>query len=58
MRSREVVEFVKAKGGLEYAAEVAEGFASRSLAALEKIEDNDAKRSLCLLVDFVMKRQN
>ncbi|MBL6956853.1 MAG: polyprenyl synthetase family protein [Chlorobium phaeobacteroides] len=58
MRSREVVDFVKAKGGLDYAAEVAEGFASKALAAIEKLEDNDARRSLNLLVDFVMKRQN
>ena len=58
MRSREVIEFVKEKGGLDYAAEVAEGFATKSLAAIERIENNDAKHSLGLLVDFVMKRQN
>ena len=58
MRSREVIEFVKEKGGLDYAAEVAEGFAAKSLAAIERIENNDAKHSLGLLVDFVMKRQN
>ena len=58
MRSREVIEFVRSKGGLDYAAEVAEGFASRSLAAIGGMEDSDAKRSLSLLVDFVMKRQS
>ena len=58
MRSREVLAFVKEKGGLDYAAEVAEGFADKSLAAIESVEEGDAKRSLRLLVDFVMKRQN
>ena len=58
MKSREVIEFVKGKGGLDYAAEVAEGFAAKSLAAIEHMENNDAKHSLGLLVDFVMKRQN
>ncbi|UZJ42648.1 polyprenyl synthetase family protein [Prosthecochloris sp. SCSIO W1101] len=58
MRSREVIAFVKEKGGLDYAAEVAEGFADKSLAAIESMEEGDAKRSLRLLVDFVMKRQN
>ncbi len=58
MRSREVIDFVKEKGALDYAAEVAEGFAVKSLAAIEHMENNDAKRSLMLLVDFVMKRQN
>ncbi len=57
-KSREVIQFVKDKGGLDYAAEVAEGFAVKSLEAIESMEDNDAKRSLALLVDFVMKRQN
>lgn len=57
-RSREVIAFVKEKGGLDYAAEVAEGFASKSLTAMERLEDSDAKHSLRLLVDFVMKRQN
>ncbi|WP_294343695.1 polyprenyl synthetase family protein [Prosthecochloris sp.] len=58
MRSREVIAFVKEKGGLDYAAEVAEGFAEKSLTAIERLEEGDAKRSLKLLVDFVMKREN
>ena len=58
MRSREVIDFVREKGGLDYAAETAEGFASKAMEAIEHFEDSDAKRSLGLLVDFVMKRQN
>ncbi len=57
-RSREVIEFVKEKGGLDYAAEVAEEFAAKSLAAIDDMENSDAKHSLGLLVGFVMKRQN
>lgn len=57
-KSRDIIDFVKARGGLDYALDVAEGYASKSRAALQKLEDNDAKRSLILLVDFVMKRQN
>ncbi len=57
-KSHEVIEFVRAKRGLDYAAEVAEGFSVKSLAAIDGMEKNDAKQSLRLLVDFVMKRQN
>ena len=58
VRSSEVIEFVRAKGGLEYAAEVAEGFASKALGSIDPFPESDAKRSLLLLVDFVMKRQH
>ncbi len=58
VRSSEVIEFVRAKGGLEYAAEVAEGFASKALGSIDPFPESDAKRSLRLLVDFVMKRQH
>ena len=58
VKSSEVIEFVKAKGGLEYAADVAEGFASKALESIATFPESDAKRSLRLLVDFVMKRQH
>ncbi|NTV01224.1 MAG: polyprenyl synthetase family protein [Chlorobiaceae bacterium] len=58
VRSTEVIDFVKAKGGLEYAADVAEGFASKALESISRFPENDAKNSLRLLVDFVMKRQH
>ncbi len=58
VRSREVIDFVKQKGGLDYAARVAEGFADKALESISHFPDNDAKRSLQLLVDFVMKRQH
>lgn len=58
LRSREVIDFVSERGGLEYASEVAEGFASRAVEALGCLEESEAKASLRKLVDFVMKRQN
>ncbi|HWR00766.1 MAG TPA: polyprenyl synthetase family protein [Chlorobaculum sp.] len=58
VRSREVIDFVKEKGGLDYAAQIAEGFADKALESISHFPDNDAKRSLRLLVDFVMKRQH
>jgi len=58
VRSGEVIDFVTRKGGLDYAAEVAEGFADKALESIAHFPESDAKRSLQLLVDFVMKRQH
>jgi octaprenyl-diphosphate synthase len=57
-RSGEVVSFVKNKGGLGYAAEVAEGFAAKAVASITSFPESSAKTSLLQLVDFVMKRQS
>ncbi|TLU84221.1 MAG: polyprenyl synthetase family protein [Chlorobium sp.] len=56
-KSSEVIDFVKKKGGLDYAAEVAEGFASKAVSEIMPFPDGSAKNSLLQLVDFVMKRQ-
>lgn len=58
VRSSDVIAFVREKGGLEYAAEVAEGFASKAVESIARFPESDARRSLELLVDFVMKRQH
>jgi octaprenyl-diphosphate synthase len=58
VRSGDVIAFVRAKGGLDYAAEVAEGFASKAMDSLAGFPQSDARRSLELLIDFVMKRQH
>jgi len=58
VKSGEVISFVREKGGLDYAAEVADGFASKALDSIARFPEGDAKRSLRLLVDFVMKRQH
>lgn len=58
VRCREVIAFVTARGGLEYAARVAEGFASRAVDSIGGFPESDAKSALLRLVDFVMKRQH
>ena len=58
VRSGEVISFVREKGGLDYAAQVAEGFAVKALDSISVFPESEAKRSLQLLVDFVMKRQH
>jgi octaprenyl-diphosphate synthase len=58
VKSGEVIGFVRDKGGLDYAAEIAEGFASKALDSIAHLPESDSKRSLRLLVDFVMKRQH
>ena len=57
VKSGEVIAFVTEKGGLEYAAEVAEGFAAKAVASISTFPESAAKKSLLHLVDFVMKRE-
>ncbi|NTW69117.1 MAG: polyprenyl synthetase family protein [Chlorobiaceae bacterium] len=57
-KSGEVVEFVKNKGGLDYSAQVAEGFAAKAVSSIASFEESPAKRSLLQLVDYVMKRES
>jgi len=57
-KSGEVVSFVKNKGGLDYAAKVAEGFAEKAVSSIVSFPESPAKRSLLQLVDFVMKRES
>jgi octaprenyl-diphosphate synthase len=58
VKSAEVIDFVRERGGLDYAAEVAEGFAAKAVESISRFPENDARRSLEKLVDFVMKRQH
>ncbi|MEI8032588.1 MAG: polyprenyl synthetase family protein [Chlorobiaceae bacterium] len=58
VRRSEVMVFVREKGGFDYAAEVAEGFAAKAAASIASFEESPAKTSLLQLVDFVMKRQS
>ena len=57
MKSAEVIAFVKEKGGLDYAGEVAEGFARKAVESISSFPESSAKTSLLRLVDFVMVRQ-
>uniref|UniRef100_Q3ARZ9 Polyprenyl synthetase n=1 Tax=Chlorobium chlorochromatii (strain CaD3) TaxID=340177 RepID=Q3ARZ9_CHLCH len=57
IKSPEVIDFVRTKGGLEYAATVAENFASNAVQSISHFPEGSAKTSLLRLVDFVMMRQ-
>ena len=57
IKSGDVIAFVTEKGGLEYAAQVAEGLAAKAVASISSFADSPARTSLLMLVDFVMVRQ-
>ncbi len=57
IKSGEVIAFVRAKGGLEYASGVAEELAAKAVASISTFAESAAKTSLLRLVDFVMVRQ-
>lgn len=54
---REVVEFTRRLGGVEYAIEQAEQYAERARRALEVLPDSEARQSLLEFVSFVMERE-
>jgi octaprenyl-diphosphate synthase len=55
---REIITFVKTKGGLEYAEIKMKDFASRALEILEILPDSQAKSRLADLVAFTINRKN
>lgn len=55
---REIIAFVKNKGGLEYAETKMKEFASRALEILEILPDSTAKSRLADLVAFTINRKN
>ncbi|MEI6757580.1 MAG: polyprenyl synthetase family protein [Chlorobium sp.] len=58
IKSAEVIAFVKGKGGLEYATEVAEGLAAKAVLSITPFPESTAKTALLQLMDFVMIRQH
>lgn len=54
---RELIDFVKKSGGLDYAVEVMKDYQQKALRILEDFPDNDAKKSLILMLDYVIKRE-
>ena len=56
MKVQKVIDFVKRYGGLEYAAERAEYYASRAKAQLESFPASPSKSSLTAFADFVVSR--
>ena len=54
---RELIQFVKDKGGLDYAVKKMEEYKNRALEILENYPDNEAKESLKLMLDYVINRK-
>lgn len=54
---RELIDFVKKSGGLDYAQKVMNNYQQKALDILEEFPDNDAKKSLQLMLDYVIKRE-
>ncbi len=50
-------ELIKSTGAVEFAERVARDYAERARRALEGMPDNDARRALLELLDFVVERQ-
>ena len=54
---KEIIQFVKDKGGIEYTEKIMMGYGSRALDVLEKYPDSEAKESLKELVNYTVKRK-
>ncbi len=55
---KEVIEFVKKSGGIEYAKEVMQQYYQKAIAILDEIPDSNYKTSLADLVRFTIDRKN
>jgi len=56
-RVKEVIAFVKERGGLEYAVHKMLSFKDQALALLENYPDSPYKKSLVLMVNYVVERK-
>lgn len=56
-RVKEVIAFVKEKGGLSYAEKKMQDFKNKALNLLDKYADSDYKSSLVLMVNYVVDRK-
>ena len=56
-RVREVIEFVKAKGGLEYAMGKMQAIQQEALNMLQKYPDSSYRSSLELMLNYVIERK-
>lgn len=54
---RELVEFVKSSGGMDYAITVMKDYQQKALDILSDFPDSDAKKSLQLMLDYVINRK-
>lgn len=56
-RVKEVITFVKDKGGLDYAVQKMLAYKNEALAMLQAYPESDYKRSLALMVNYVVERK-
>ena len=56
-RVKEVIDFVKSKGGLEYAIEIMHKFQSEALSILNSYPESQYRSSLQLMVNYVIERK-
>ncbi len=56
-RVKEVIDFVKKSGGLEYAEHKMKEFQKKALSLLEKYPDSEYKEALKLMVNYVIDRK-
>ena len=56
-RVKELIEFVKKSGGLDYAIGVMKDFQQKAKNILAEFPDSDAKHSLNLMLDYVIERK-
>jgi octaprenyl-diphosphate synthase len=54
---QEIIAFVKANGGIEYANEQMEAYAQKAKDTLNNYEDSEAKTALLTMVDYTLKRK-
>jgi len=56
-RVSKVLALVKQSGGIEYTIEKMKGYQNKALALLKTFDDNESRKSLELLVNFVIERK-
>lgn len=56
-RVKELIAFVKSSGGLDYAVGVMQNYQQRAKNILNEFPDSEAKRSLHLMLDYVIERK-
>ena len=56
-RVKELIDFVKKSGGLEYAIEVMKDFQQKAMDILNEFPDSQAKHSLQLMLNYVIERK-
>ncbi|WP_428069462.1 polyprenyl synthetase family protein [Chryseobacterium gambrini] len=56
-RVKELINFVKSSGGLEYAITIMKDFQQKAIDILNEFPDSEAKKSLRIMLDYVIERK-